>query len=32
MFKIGDLVSSWAIGSALKHFMPGVGKIMEFDI
>jgi hypothetical protein len=28
-FKIGDLVSSNPFGSALKHFMPGVGKIID---
>lgn len=29
MFNIGDLVSSNPFGSALKHFMPGVGKIID---
>ena len=28
-FKIGDFVSSYPFGSALKHFMPGVGKIID---
>ena len=32
IFKIGDLVSSNPFGSALKHFMPGVGKIIDIYI